>query len=60
MSAAEVDMTPVGGGGWDQNAWGPDLDGRSWTCMFNHAGPGYFHTMGTPLSPGAISTSAMT
>jgi len=52
ISAAEVDMTPVSGSGWDQNVWAdgskdPKIDG-----MFNRAGPGYFRTMGTAIVAG--------
>jgi len=52
ISAGQVDMTPVSGSGWDQNVWaegstGPRVDG-----LFNHAGPGYFRTMGTSFVAG--------
>jgi predicted permease len=46
ISAAEVDMTPVGGGGWDQNAWEPGYGGPKLDVLFNRMGPGYFRTMG--------------
>ncbi len=46
VSAAEVDMTPVGGGGWDQNAWEPGFGGPKLDVLFNRTGPGYFRTMG--------------
>jgi len=46
ISAAEVDMTPVGGGGWDQNAWEPGYGGPKLDVLFNRTGPGYFRTMG--------------
>ncbi len=51
-AAAEVDMAPVGGGGWDQNAWEPGYGGPKLDVMFNRVGPGYFHTMGTALIAG--------
>jgi putative ABC transport system permease protein len=46
ISAAEVDMTPVGGGGWDQNAWEPGYGGPKLDVLFNRTGAGYFRTMG--------------
>jgi predicted permease len=46
ISAAEVDMTPVGGGGWDQNAWEPGSGGPKLDVLFNRTGQGYFRTMG--------------
>jgi predicted permease len=52
ISAAEVDMTPVGGGGWDQNAWEPGYGGPKLDVLFNRAGPGYFRTMGIPFVAG--------
>jgi putative ABC transport system permease protein len=52
ISAAQVDMTPVGGGGWDQNAWEPGFGGPRLDVMFNRSGPGYFRTMGTAFVAG--------
>ena len=52
ISAAEVDMTPVGGGGWDQNAWEPGYGGPKLDVLFNRTGPGYFRTMGIPFVAG--------
>jgi len=52
ISAGEVDMTPVGGGGWDQNAWEPGYGGPRLDVMFNRSGPGYFRTMGTSFVAG--------
>jgi putative ABC transport system permease protein len=52
IAAAQVDMTPVGGGGWDQNAWEPGFGGPRLDVMFNRAGPGYFRTMGTAFAAG--------
>jgi predicted permease len=52
ISAAEVDMTPVGGGGWDQNAWEPGYGGPKLDVLFNRSGPGYFRTMGVPFVAG--------
>ncbi len=46
IAAAEIDMTPVGGGGWDQNAWEPGSGGPKLDVLFNRAGAGYFRTMG--------------
>lgn len=52
ISASQVDMTPVGGGGWDQNAWEPGFGGPRLDVMFNRSGPGYFRTMGTNFIAG--------
>ena len=52
LSAAEVDMTPVGGGGWDQNAWEPGYGGPKLDVLFNRTGPGYFRTMVVPFVAG--------
>jgi putative ABC transport system permease protein len=52
ISAGEVDMTPVAGGGWDQNAWEPGYGGPRLDVMFNRSGPGYFRTMGTSFVAG--------
>lgn len=52
ISAAQVDMTPVGGGGWDQNAWEPGYGGPKLDVLFNRTGPGYFRTMGTAFISG--------
>ncbi len=52
ISAAEVDMTPVGGGGWDQNAWEPGYGGPKLDVLFNRSGPGYFRTMGISFVSG--------
>jgi predicted permease len=52
ISAAEVDMTPVSGSGWDQNAWEPGYGGPKIDVLFNRAGPGYFRTMGTAFVAG--------
>jgi predicted permease len=51
-SAGQVDMTPVGGGGWDQNAWEPGYGGPKLDVLFNRAGPGYFRTMGVAFVTG--------
>ena len=52
ISAGEVDMTPVGGGGWDQNAWEPGFGGPKLDVLFNRSGPGYFRTMGISFAAG--------
>ena len=52
ISAGQVDMTPVSGSGWDQNAWAEGSAGPRIDALFNRAGPGYFRTMGTPFVAG--------
>jgi putative ABC transport system permease protein len=52
VSAGEVEMTPVGGGGWDQNAWEPGYGGPKLDVLFNRTGPGYFRTMGIAFVTG--------
>ena len=52
ISAAEVDMTPVSGSGWDQNTWEPGYGGPRLDVLYNRAGPGYFRTMGTAFVAG--------
>ena len=51
-AAAEVDMTPVSGSGWDQNAWAEGSSGPRTDSLFNRCGPGYFRTMGTSFVAG--------
>jgi predicted permease len=52
IAAGEVDMTPVSGAGWDQNAWEPGFGGPKLDVMFNRCGPGYFQTMRTSFAAG--------
>ena len=52
ISAAQVDMTPVSGSGWDQNVWADGSSDPHTDVLFNHAGPGYFRTMGTSFVAG--------
>ncbi|MGO4882296.1 MAG: ABC transporter permease [Bryobacteraceae bacterium] len=52
LLSAQVDMTPVSGSGWDQNAWADGSAGPRVDAMFNRAGPGYFRTMGTSFVAG--------
>jgi putative ABC transport system permease protein len=52
ISAGQVDMTPVSGSGWDQNAWAEGSAGPRIDALFNRAGPGYFRTMGTSFVAG--------
>ncbi len=51
-AAAEVDMTPVSGSGWDQSVWADGTADPHVDVLFNRAGPDYFRTMGTPLVAG--------
>ena len=52
MAAAEVDMTPVSGSGWDQMAWADGTSNPPTDSLFNRCGPGYFRTMGTSFVAG--------
>jgi len=52
MSAAEVDMTPVSGSGWDQMTWTDGSNIPRVDTLFNRCSPGYFRTMGTPFVAG--------
>ncbi|MDQ1474284.1 MAG: putative transport system permease protein [Bryobacterales bacterium] len=52
VSAAEVDMTPVSGSGWDQNTWADGSTGPKTDTLYNHISPGYFQTMGTLILAG--------
>ncbi len=52
ISAAQVGMTPVGGGGWDQNVYAEGSNGPRVDGLFNRSGPGYFRTMGTAFVAG--------
>jgi predicted permease len=52
ISAGQIDMTPVGGGGWDQNVYADGSAGPRINGLFNRSGPGYFRTMGTSFVAG--------
>jgi predicted permease len=52
IAAGEVDMTPVGGGGWDQNVYTDGSPGPHVNVLFNRSSPGYFRTMGTSFVAG--------
>ena len=51
ISAGQVGMTPIGGGGWDSNVYADGTTGST-LSLFNRAGPGYFRTMGTSFVAG--------
>jgi len=54
LSAAQVEMTPIRGGNWDNlvaaDSGNAAASGKQ--SFFNRAGPGYFRTMGTRLVAG--------
>jgi len=52
VSAAQVLLTPVSGGGWDENTWADGATGKHTDCYFNRVSPNYFKTMGTPMVSG--------
>ncbi|MBZ5622354.1 MAG: ABC transporter permease [Acidobacteriia bacterium] len=52
VSAAQVLLVPVSGGGWDENTWADGSTGKHTDCYFNRVSPNYFKTMGTGLVSG--------
>jgi predicted permease len=52
VSAAQVLLTPMSGGGWDENTWADGSTGKHTDSFFNRVSPNYFKTMGTPLVSG--------
>jgi putative ABC transport system permease protein len=52
IAAAQVEMTPVSGSGWNQNVWAEGSAARRVDGLFNRAGPGYFRTMETTFVAG--------
>jgi predicted permease len=52
VSAAQVLLMPVSGGGWDENTWADGSTGKHVDCFFNRVSPNYFKTMGTALVSG--------
>jgi predicted permease len=51
-SAAQVDLVPVSGGGWDEFTWADGAANNRTDCFFNRVSPNYFQTMGTALVSG--------
>lgn len=53
-SAAEVDVVPVSGGGWNEYIVSDGRNGRKAKVLsnFNRVSAGYFRTLGTPLLAG--------
>jgi putative ABC transport system permease protein len=52
VSAAQVLLSPLGGGGWDENTWAEGSTGKRIDCFYNVVSSGYFQTMGTPFVSG--------
>jgi predicted permease len=52
VSAAQVLLAPISGGGWDENTWAEGSTAKPQEAYFNRIGPAYFRTMGTALVSG--------
>jgi putative ABC transport system permease protein len=52
VSAGQVLLPPIGGGGWDENTIAEGSTAAPKDCFFNKIGPGYLRTMGTALIAG--------
>jgi len=52
VSAAQVLLMPINGGGWDDNTWADGSTAKHEDCFFNRVSPNYFQTMGTGLIAG--------
>jgi putative ABC transport system permease protein len=52
VSAAEVNMTPISGFGWNEGVRPDAFTGEPKNSFFNRYGPGYLKTMGTALLAG--------
>jgi putative ABC transport system permease protein len=52
LSAAQVNMTPIGGSSWNEGVRPDGFTGDSKNSFFNRYGPGYLKTMGTALLAG--------
>ena len=52
VSAAQVMLMPINGGGWDENTWADGSTAKHEDCFFNRVSPNYFQTMGTALIAG--------
>ena len=52
VSAARALLSPLSGGGWDENTWADGSTAKHIDCFFNVISPDYFRTMGTPFVSG--------
>lgn len=52
LSAADVAIVPMGGGGWNENISIPSAGMKRKVANFNQVSPGYFQTVGTTLISG--------